>query len=177
MRLYFKLILFISAYTPLLLIIMLRYFQIQSYDIAIFILALILFSNVILFSYLFTNVLKRSNRHYKPKKAVNKTSDTLNYILPYVVAFVGFQFTDWVSIISLLILLGVVFVIYVHSNLILMNPLLNALGYKFFSVELINEENIIVISKKNIKRDITIKTKRIDDDLYFLDSDNNAKYY
>lgn len=175
MRLYFKLILFISAYTPLLVIIMLRYFQIQSYKLGAGILVIILYSNAVLFSYLFTNVKKRSNRQNKPQKVTNITSDTLNYILPYVVSFIGFQFTDWVSIISLLILLGVVFVIYVHSNLILMNPLLNAIGYKFFRVELINDENIIVISKKDIKKNITIKTKRIDDDLYFLDSDNNAK--
>jgi hypothetical protein len=166
MRVYTQLILFISSYTFLFLIFLLRYYQTHLYESLIVVLILI-FVNLFLLGY-WNIISNRSIRSLGVKSAVNKTSNTLNYLLPYVIAFLGLQLTHWQDLTSFVILMGIVFVVYVQSNLIYINPLLNALGYKFYEVELNTGDIIIVISKKHLKADITIKTKRIEKGLYLM---------
>jgi hypothetical protein len=168
MRIYTQLALFISSYTPLLIIIILEYYQ--SYlKFSLIVLVIVIIVNGFLLGYLGGIVKGRSNRDFKVKTSENKTSDTLNYLLPYVIALVGLKLTSITDILILGILLAVVFVVYIHSNLLLMNPLLNALGFKFYNLEVDPKDKIIVISKKHLKADITIKTKRISKGLYLLE--------
>lgn len=160
-------ILFISAYTPLLAIIILRYYKTHLIE-SLIVLIFIIIANGFLFGFLWGIVKHRSVRTFKVKSSINKTSDTLNYLIPYIISFLGLKLTQWNDLLSLLIILGIVFVIYVHSNLILMNPLINAFGYKFYSVEIGRGDNIIVITQKDLRVDNTITTKRISKGLYMM---------
>lgn len=178
MKIFAKIMLFISAYTPLFLIIIMKNYP-QLADlyvnwafleiiILIVIALIIIISNLFLLFYLFGIVKSRSTRTFEVKSSINKTSDTLNYLLPYIIGLIGFNITLLQDLISLAILLFIVFVVYINSNLILMNPLLNALGFKFYGLELKNGDNIIVITKKDIKNNISINPKRIDKGLYII---------
>lgn len=83
------------------------------------------------------------------KKSINRTSDALNYIIAYIIAFLGFRFELWQDWVSLFILLAVIFFVYVHSNLIFVNPLLNICGYKIYDIEVVESGSIVLITKRN----------------------------
>lgn len=167
MRVTTQLVLFISSYTPLFIIIILKYYQAHLIS-SLFVLTILIFCNLVLVLYL--EIVKgRSKRTFKVVNSENKTSDTLNYLLPYVLAFIGLDLSNIIDLLILGILLFVVFVVYIHSNLMLMNPILNLIGFKFYSLEVDQKDKIMVISKKHLKADITIKTKRIDSGLYLLE--------
>jgi len=160
-------ILFVSSYSFLFVIIAIRY--IDSH--LIYSLALLLF---VFFSCLFLikswNIFKkRSNRYFTAETVTDKTSETLTYLVPYIIAFLGIELTKWQDILSFLILLGIVFIVYIRSNLILMNPILNAFGYRFYNVGISTGEEILVIARKDLKAGMQITTKRISKGLYLLE--------
>ena len=159
-------ILFISSYSLLFIIIAVRYYDTHPLQSSIVIIVVI-FSYVVL-TQSFRIFKGRSNRHFSVESVSDETSETLTYLIPYIIAFLGLQLTKWQDIFSFLILLGIVFVVYIRSNLILMNPILNAIGYKFYKVKIGPGPDIIVITKKDLKASITIKTKRISKGLYLL---------
>jgi hypothetical protein len=117
------------------------------------------------------------------KKSVNRTSDALNYIIAYIVTFLGFKFNTWQDYLSLTILLVIIFFIYVNSDLIFVNPLLNVIGFKIISVEVKEGGEIILITKNStIKSDDKIFVKNITDNIYFadatkVDEDNTKSEY
>ncbi|MEM3858330.1 MAG: hypothetical protein QW478_02855 [Candidatus Micrarchaeaceae archaeon] len=101
------------------------------------------------------------------KKSINRTSDALNYIIAYIIAFLGFQFDKWQDWVALIILLTTIFFIYIHSNLIFVNPLLNIWGYKIYDVEVMERGHLVVITKKSIlKEDEKIQLKSLSDNIY-----------
>lgn len=159
-------ILFISSYSFLFIIIAIRYLDTHPYQSVIVL--IIVFSSFAFLTQSWEIYKGRSNRSFFVENVVDNTSETLTYLIPYIIAFLGLQLTKWQDIFSFLILLGIVFVVYIRSNLILMNPILNAIGYKFYKVKIGTGPDILIITKKDLKAGITIKTKRISKGLYLL---------
>jgi len=165
MRFWVKILLFISAYTPLFLIFILRYIDFNTlyFWIGIFVLIVV---NLIWIP-VFRIAKGWTKNRFTVKKSINRTSDALNYIIAYIIAFLGFQFDKWQDWTALIILLTVIFFIYVHSNLIFVNPLLNICGYKIHDVEVIESGHLILITRKNIlKENENIQVKNLSDNIY-----------
>jgi hypothetical protein len=166
MRNWVKFLLFASSYTPLFLILILQYLEIDDWKFLVGLISLAVI-NVVWILLLFF-VEKWGRRDFTVKKAVNKTSDTLNYVITYVVALVSLDFTKWQDWVSLLILLSVIYAIFIHSNLLFVNPMLNLFGYKFYEVEVKEGGTVTIISKKRLKADMKISIKKISDDIFIL---------
>lgn len=145
-----KLLLFISAYTPLLLIFVLRYVDFPSICFWFFV------SSILLINLIWIPIFKIAKgwpiTEFTVEKSMNRTSDALDYIVAYIIIFLGFQFRVWQDIATIIILLIVIFFIYIHSNLIFINPILNIFGYKIHDVEVQVggkiKTNIILITKE-----------------------------
>jgi len=164
-RFWVKSLLFVSAYTPLLLIFILRYFDFHSKDFWICVTALLL-ANLIWVP-VFRIARGWATSTFTVVKSKNRTSDALDYIIAYVIVFLGFQFEQWQDVASIIILLIVIFFVYIHSNLIFVNPLLNVFGYKIHDVEVHTGESIVLVTKEfMLVLGAHIDTKNMSDNIY-----------
>lgn len=64
----------------------------------------------------------------------HKDSEAMRYIASYLLPFLSFSFTDWRMILCLAAFVGVIGVIYVHSNMVYINPVLSFRGYHLYEV-------------------------------------------
>lgn len=62
-------------------------------------------------------------------------NDLINYVFPYVVSFMGLEYSETGKVIGFFIFLAWMFLISFMSGQILMNPLLLAMKWKFYEVE------------------------------------------
>lgn len=165
MKFWVKSLLFISAYTPLLLIFILRYTDFHSREFWIYFFALVLVNLI------WVPVFKITKGHavdtLMVKASKNRSGDALDYIIAYIIVFLGFQFEKWQDVASIFILLIVIFFIYVHSNLLFVNPLLNFFGFTIHDVELVGGENLVVISKRfGLPHHAPITAKYMSENIY-----------
>lgn len=71
--------------------------------------------------------------HVQEVKAI--PNDLINYVLPYVVSFMGLSYADPQKLGGFLVFWVVLFLITYRSGQILMNPLLIVLGWKLYEVK------------------------------------------
>lgn len=152
MRLWVKVGLFFSSYLPLFLILAIK----NWYNIY----ATILFGVTLIYSFIwaliFFAVKKETAEKYKIIKLRNKTHESLNYLVPYIISFIGFDLTKWQDWTSLFILLFILFIVYSNSYLLYINPILLLFEYKIYDAEICNQlldcersrYEILLIAKK-----------------------------
>ena len=159
-----KFLFFISSYIPLLVIMVINSkFEFKSLEKGFnssFFVVVITLALIIISIFLLVWVLqdrKVVNRKIEILKIENKTSESLSYILPYIVSFYQVDFSNFNNVIIFLIMFFTIFAVYVNSNLIAINPMLAVFGYKIFIIESKRDQKIFVISK----RDILLNDKEI----------------
>ncbi len=86
------------------------------------------------------------------------------------------QYDNWKNLLSIGIILFITLVIYVNSNLIYMNPMLNISGYSILKITVKRNDKIyqyILITKsknKNIQINENINICEFCDNIYYLNS-------
>jgi hypothetical protein len=114
-----KVVLFLSSYTPLFLIMAVKYGMAHHY----FGLSMLLLSVVsvgILLVYLRTAATLAIDQ-VVVEKISGKDTEAMSYIVTYLIPFLDIKIDEPSNFISLLLLFIVVGVLYVHSNLIYIN--------------------------------------------------------
>jgi hypothetical protein len=141
-----RVVLFLSSYTPLFLIMAVKYGSGHRY----FGLSMVLLSVIsiaLLFFYL-----KQSSTlavdHVVVEKISGKDTEAMSYIVTYLIPFLDIKLDEISSSVSLLLLFLVVGILYVHSNLIYINPTLNLLRYHLFEIELEGGMTSALLSKR-----------------------------
>lgn len=81
-------------------------------------------------------------------RATSRDGDIVSYIVSYLLPFLAIDFTRTADLLSLGVLLLVIALLYVHSNLIYVNPLLAALGYHLIEAEESSGKVVIMLSKR-----------------------------
>ena len=127
-----RFVLFLSSYSPLMVIFAIRDPLGLHYSRLVFI-VLTLFSLMLLWLFL------RSSRKLSPhavrvQTAQVREAETMSYIVTYLLPFLNISQKNWGDAISLLLVYLVVAVIYINSNLIYINPVLIVAGYRLFEV-------------------------------------------
>jgi hypothetical protein len=158
----FRWVMFFSSYIPLLLVLcvllidrqpvwMLNVFSfthiVSWASTCIFFFTILLFA--LMMSYYFI-VLKRRPGELRVVESIQaRDSDTLSYIATYLLPFVVFPLDTKRQIISLIIVVFVLGFVYISSNMIYINPILNMLGFHLYELTL-KEEKIphILISRR-----------------------------
>ncbi len=128
-----RLILFLSSYAPLFLIIAMRGWR-DSRHLAIGLAIVAAFSVVVLFVFLHT-VQKLSAGKVSVSSVISRDGDVMSYIVTYLLPFLAVKLNDPTDVISLGILFVVIGLLYVNSNMIHTNPVLNIVGYHIFEIE------------------------------------------
>ena len=153
-RSFLRVVLFVSSYAPLLIILAIE--NRTNRVLAISILAVAAISVIALFWFLATA------RRLQPiteqlDDVSSRDSDVMSYIVTYFLPFLGINLVEIGKAASLLIVFLVLGVIYVHSNLIYINPVLNFAGYHVFEVVNSHETRRFLITRRDyVKRGTTV---------------------
>jgi len=141
-----KSILFLFAYLPLIIILLVQNMAL-SWNL-LYISAGLLVVSFILVKLLFVTIKTVSPRTESFNSISNKNSDLLSFIVTYILPF-GITFTSINNIISFIILFAVIFYLYIETSLFCVNPLLKIFfGYNIYLINL-NKKNCYLLSKKD----------------------------
>jgi hypothetical protein len=145
-----RLILFLSSYAPLFMIIAMRGWE-KSRTVGLVMVVVAIVSVIVLF--LFLGVVSR----LAPDKIIvesvtSRDGDTMSYIVTYLLPFLAVNLSDVMDVGSLGVLFLVIAILYVNSNMIYTNPVLNLAGFHVFEIHDANGKTSALISKRSYLR-------------------------
>ena len=127
-----RIILFFSSYAPLFLIIAMRGWRDSRY-FAVTLVAVSVASVIVLF--LFLRIARKlAADRIKVDSVASRDGDSMSYIVTYLLPFLAVKLNDVTDVGSLGVMLLVIAVLYVNSNMIYTNPVLNIAGYHIFEI-------------------------------------------
>ncbi len=175
LKLKYKILLFLSSYTPLFLILLLKvtsqlvdnYQEAEQFVIKSFlttnwisILMLSVLSLIIVFPNIILGlILKDTKRTSNPKqvkvKSVNKMNHIyMEYLISYIIPFLAFDFSDFFDMAALMLLITTIGIIYINSDLLYININFNIRGYNLYNIIDDKNKDYMLLSKKSrIKKD------------------------
>jgi hypothetical protein len=144
------LVLFFSSYAPLFLILAIRS-GVTNRWLALSLTALAAISVLVLWWFV------RKARTLAAHKVsiasvISRDGDAMSYIVTYLLPFLAVDFTKSSDVVSLGIVFGVICLLYVNSNLIHTNPLLNLVRFHVFDVQDGDGKNFALISRRSYVR-------------------------
>lgn len=87
------------------------------------------------------------------KQAKSRSSEVVNYTIPYMISFVAFDLSKWQDLLSLLIFLSILCLLSIRSQSIFINPILAALGYGLYDCKYLEngrEKECVMLSKNDL---------------------------
>lgn len=138
-KIFTAILLFVSAYSPLLLILAVKDFDFNNlyrfhHPVVICImLGIALLSIVLLF--ITVSSIKRGNMPVKIMAVKNRSIDLINYTIPYIVSFFGFDLSKIEDVVSLTVFLLLMLLLTVKSKSVFMNPILLLAGYNLYDLD------------------------------------------
>lgn len=167
-----RLLLFLSSYFPLSLIFFFLYlFRHRWIAVAILLLGVLGLVGMALYL--------RTVQHLgaitiKVGELQRKDAEAMAYIVTYIIPFLSIPFSGWQEGVALGIFFMVLGILYVNSNMIHINPMLNLVGYHLYEVTLENGGNHALISRRRIVRGDTLSAVKLADDI-FLEKQHGSK--
>lgn len=127
-----SLVLFLSAYSPLMAILAIKDLNLSLPSIFGSATA----SGILIFmaigSSVVTLIVVRSVENGLPvliTKAANKSGDMFSYTIPYMLSFMRVDLGDWQTLLSLMLFLSVLFIMAYRTQTVFINPILAIAGY------------------------------------------------
>lgn len=145
LRKYVRLILFLSSYSPLFFIFAIQN-PFKNVKISYALIAIGVMSIIVLW-YLLSLMGKIEPEYLVITQVNHKDGEAMSYIVTYLIPFLGIDFSKTDNWVSLLIMFGILAIIYINSNLIYTNPLLNLSGYHIFEVQCEDGKTIMMVGK------------------------------
>ncbi len=114
--------------------------------------------------------LMRRRAYVEQKKVIDfasRDAEVMSYIASYLIPLVTFPLGTAQQIAVLFVFIVVLLIIYVHSNMIYINPMLNVAGYRLYEVEIEHSKRPhYYIARKPLERDQEIRFVRLSNDIY-----------
>lgn len=101
----------------------------------------------------------------KPESVQRRDGEAMSYIVSYVIPFLAVPFSGWEQGVALAIFFVVLAILYVNSNLIHINPMLNLAGYHLYEITLDNGEVYHLIGRGRVVRGQTLLVVKAGDDI------------
>ncbi|MDP3918781.1 MAG: hypothetical protein Q8Q35_02660 [Nanoarchaeota archaeon] len=154
-----KTILFLSSYTFLFLIFILK--NLNNQTLVYSLVGIILLSNIMLFISI-KRCKSLADEFVKIKSVENINSVNSAYLVTYIIPFLAIDFTNITDLASLLLLFAVFAFLYVKSDMIYVNPTLNFIGYNLIEIKTTKDDKLILITKEKTKETLEkIKFRRL----------------
>lgn len=167
-----SLVLFLSAYSPLMLIVIVKNIDFSKQ----FLVESPIFSGILLFiivtSTAITLLTVKNVSAGLPvvvTKAVNKSGDMFSYTIPYILSFTKTDFGEWRTIISLVLFLAILFIMAYRTQTVFINPVLAIAGYFLIDCTFRRDDKeyqAMVITRRFINIGDTLKLERLSYYLY-----------
>ena len=128
-----SLLFFLSAYAPLLLILVIKDYDphqfhwLPQHPIFSGVVLLIAIGSCIGILHAVRDV--QSGLSVKVTKASNKSGEMFGYTIPYILAFLRIDLADWQMLLSLSIFFAMIFVVAYRTQTVFVNPVLALAGY------------------------------------------------
>lgn len=160
-----RLLLFLSSYFPLAVIFSVQLYLQQHQRWALVCLLAGLAGLVGLAS--FIRVSTRINPENITIASVSRRDgEAMSYIVTYLLPFIALPSGDLASGISLGIFLIVLAILYVNSDMLHINPMLNLAGWHIYEVTLEKGEIFTLIAKVRVRKDMDLKVTQMGDWIY-----------
>jgi hypothetical protein len=111
-------------------------------------------------------------------KASNKSGDMFGYTIPYMLSFLRVDLGDWQTIISLAIFLAILFVMAYRTQTVFVNPILALAGYMLIDCTFKRGENEIqamVVTRTPLSIGKTYQVERLSHYLYVAATQSESK--
>ncbi len=149
-------ILFFCSYFPLTVIVCVLQYGVWPWWVVALIAGIPGAGSLLVTWFYFRLKWRTGNVQHKKVTSVSKhDADVMNYIASYIVPFVTFSLGSTKQIITLVIFVGVLLILYVHSNMIYINPMLSLARYHLYEIEVENSQSShYYIARKPLEREI-----------------------
>lgn len=128
-----SLLLFLSAYAPLLIILVIKDYDPQHFhwlpQHPWFSVVILLIAVGSCFGILHAVKDIESGLSVKVIKASNKSGEMFGYTIPYMLSFLRIDLGDWQTLLSLFVFLAMLFVVAYRTQTVFVNPVLALAGY------------------------------------------------
>ena len=168
-----RFLLFLSSYFPLALIFFLLFVNQRPY-----LAASILFGGTVgLLGMAFYFRYAQRIGAFKVNVAAiqRRDGDAMSYIVSYVIPFLSVPFSGWEQGVALSIFFIVLSILYVNSNMIHINPMLNLVGYHLYEVTLQDGGVHSLISHRRVALNQALSVIKVGEDILFGEEDMSAK--
>jgi hypothetical protein len=174
-KIFTAVLLFISAYSPLFVILAVKDFDFEN-KFAFnhpLVVTIILFLTTATIGLLFFTVAKmeRGNMPVTVRSVKNRSADLINYTIPYILSFFGFDLSKWGDIISLTIFLFIMMLLTIKSKSVFLNPILALKGYGLYDLDYTfndRDYSVIVLCKEELRPGDTCFVRSLTRFLYFV---------
>lgn len=172
-RLWVSIIIFISSYSPMVFILALRNFNSETlkFNNPYFMgfIALISIISLILLDFTLSKI--TGGFPIIVKKAYNRSSELVNYTIPYMISFAEIDFSKWQDMLSFALFMFLLCLLTIKTQSYFINPILAIKGYGLYEVEF--EENGILksgifVSRIELTRDTPHIMQKLSKYLYFI---------
>jgi hypothetical protein len=89
----------------------------------------------------------------------------MSYIVTYIIPFLAVPFNGWEQGIALLIFFLVLCILYVNSNMVHINPMLNLAGYRLYEITLDDGAVHSLITRRRIVRGESLSVIKLGEDI------------
>lgn len=97
-------------------------------------------------------------------KAKSRSSEVVNYTIPYMISFVAFDLSKWQDLLSLILFLSILCLLSIRSQSIFINPILAALGYGLYDCsynENGKDKECVMLSQRDLVAGDSVKYKKV----------------
>ena len=174
-----SLVLFLSAYSPLMLILIIKDYDATSPGLLP---QSPIFSGILLLVAVVSSLaVLRSVREIDGgltvtvTKASNKSGDMFGYTIPYMLSFMKVDLGDWQVILSLALFLAILFIMAYRTQTVFVNPILALSGYMLIDCTFKrgdNEVQAMVVTRQPLTVGDTCRMERLSHYLYVAVKNN-----
>ena len=177
MKRWAKIGLFISSYSPLFILLAVQEWQnkvlgeVHGFNVLPLIFAAGILAGLTFIAGLIFVSKKSSVVSVHVVEVRTSNQDTLSYLITYLVPFIGLKFNDDTGLVVNLLLLAFIGTLYLQSNMIYLNPVLNLAGFKLYRFKARDGNEKIILAKKQPKVDTNISAVILGESLYVTTKD------
>lgn len=101
----------------------------------------------------------------------NRNSESIGYVATYIIPFVFQSFSSLYEVFAIFFIFAIIYSIYVNSNMLLINPVLNIFHYSIFEIRYkfkdTEKTGFVIVYNPVIEEDTTIKIYQIGFKLFY----------
>jgi hypothetical protein len=174
-----SLLFFVSAYAPLLLILVVKDYDpthftpLPQHPYLCLLALLVAIASCVAIRWAVADV--QSGLSVEVTKASNKSGEMFGYTIPYMVSFLRIDLGDWQTLFSLFIFLAMLFAVAYRTQTVFVNPVLALAGYMLIDCTFIrgeSETQALILSRVPLRVGKSYVVERISPYLYIAANQN-----